>query len=113
MQISRYWQSDHEAVKDFAASLDTAVGFLSRGRPALSGAQPEKPVLREYRHAGHRLNQNYYFNDLAAYTWCSNLTVSFHDDVQIAVKGDAISPQGFTLNSMTLGILWGGEGSAL
>ena len=112
-QVNRYWQSDHEAVKDFAASLDTSVGFLSRGDQLYLVRNLKSPSYQNIGTLVIALNQNYYFNDLAAYPWCSNLTIGFHDDVRVAVKGELISPQGFTLNAMTLGILWNGEGNAL
>lgn len=111
-QVNRYWQSDHETVKEFADTLDTAVGFLLLGEQLYLVRNLKSSAYESIGTLVISLDSDYYFNDLAAYPWCSNLTVTFNGDTAVPVKGEAIVPQEFRLNSVTPDILWGGTGSA-
>ncbi len=111
-QVNRYWADDHQAVKDFAATLDTAVGFLPRGEQLYLVRNLKSSAYESIGTLVIALDSSYYFNDLAAYPWCSNLTVTLNGGSIVPVKGEAIFPGDFKLNAVTLGILWGGENSA-
>ncbi len=112
-QVNRYWRSDHAAVKEFAGTLDTAVGFLPLG--------DELYLVRNLKNASYEtigtlvlaLDPGYYFSDLAAYPWCSDLTVTFNSVFPVAVKGEPLSPQDFGLRPERSGLSWGGDRSAI
>lgn len=112
-QVNRYWRSDHQAVKEFAGTLDTAVGFLPLGE--------ELYLVRNLKSSSYEtigtlvlaLDPNYYFSDLAAYAWCSDLTVTFNGAFPVAAKGEGASPQDFGLRADQSGLSWGGDKSAI
>lgn len=112
-QITSYWQEDHKAVKEFAATLDTAVGFIQ--------LRDQLYLVRNLKNTAYEtigtlvisLNTDYYFNDIAAYTWCPNLTVTLNRTLSIPVKGELIVPHQFGLAGDSPDLKWGGGRNAI
>lgn len=112
-QINRYWQNDHRAVKEFAETLDTNLGFLWR--------EGQLYLIRNLKDTAYRtiatlviaLNTDYYFNDLTTYTWCSNLTVTFNKTLHLPIKGEEILPEQFGLTAGQIALKWDGGQNAI
>ncbi len=106
-QITRYWQDDHQAVKEFAAELNTSVGFLERnGQLYLV----RNLIGSRYETIGTlvmSLNKSYYFEELSSSAWSSHLTVSFNESLHIPLKGELITTSDFGLNPSFSSMLWG------
>ena len=112
-QITNYWQMDHEAVKEFAASLDTAVGFIQMDDQLYLVRNLKDTSYHTIGTLVMSLNSDYYFNDLAAYSWCSNLTITLNGSLALPIKGELISPEDFGLEAGASDLKWGGGRSAV
>ena len=93
-QAERWWAEDLPQVQALAEGLDTAVGFLeSDGRMYLV-RNLVNPAYETYAVLSLALNQPYYFEDLAALTWASDVCVQLGDADDLVVKGAPVAQAG-------------------
>lgn len=102
-QLQDYWNQDHEAVQDFAKTLDTSVGILKReDRLYLV----RNLVDRSFEPMGAlilRLNPSYYFGSLEQF-WVAEQVTIWLDGQEIVLKGERLDPTRLGLSPETDGM---------
>lgn len=79
-QIRNYWEKDHEAVSEFAAGLDTSVGFLVRGNTLYLVRNLKDSHYVTQGVLVFCLNQAYCFDSISGYPMSEEVCVQINEE---------------------------------